>query len=133
MDFGKLATFDTSILGLQLPYIQLERDLDAMKDLLFTLPRGDGVLIFGIVPYFALVLNVAFELFGIDEKQVSPLDDILSVKDVRLKLKVFEGRYGESKKMILNIDYLMNRYPKALPQLRFLKFLYPNYNLGVYL
>lgn len=54
------------------------------------------------------------------------------IKDIRMKLKIFEDGYSKSKRMLLGIDYLQNEIFKNQLTFSFMKNWNIHYNLGIY-
>lgn len=113
-----------------LSLLQLKYDCETICSLVSSLQK-DGVTSFGIIPYISLTTASALEILASD-KNLFQEPEILQIKDVRLKLKIFEDGYGKSKKMLLNIDYLQNQVFKNMLKLGFMKTWNIHQNLGIY-
>ena len=113
-----------------LSLLQLKYDCETIYSLISSLQK-DGVTSFGIIPYISLTTASALEILGSD-KDLFQESDSLQIKDVRLKLKVFEDGYGKSKKMLLNIDYLQDQVFKNMLKFGFMKTWNVHHNLGIY-
>ena len=113
-----------------LSLLQLKYDCETIYSLISSLQK-DGVTSFGIIPYISLTTASALEILGSD-KDLFQESDSLQIKDVRLKLKVFEDGYGKSKKMLLNIDYLQDQVFKNTLKFGFMKTWNVHHNLGIY-
>lgn len=113
-----------------LSLLQLKYDCETICSLVSSLQK-DGVTSFGIIPYISLTTASALEILASD-KTLFQESDILKIKDVRLKLKIFEDGYGKSKKMLLNIDYLQDQVFKNMLKFRFMKTWNIHQNLGIY-
>lgn len=113
-----------------LSLLQLKYDCETICSLVSSLQK-DGVTSFGIIPYISLTTASALEILTYD-KNLFQESEILQIKDVRLKLKIFEDGYGKSKKMLLNIDYLQNQVFKNMLKFGFMKTWNIHKNLGIY-
>lgn len=113
-----------------LSLLQLKYDCETICSLVSSLQK-DGVTSFGIIPYISLTTASALEILASD-KNLFQESEILQIKDVRLKLKIFEDGYGKSKKMLLNIDYLQNQVFKNMLKFGFMKTWNIHQNLGIY-
>lgn len=114
-----------------LSLLQLKYDCETVGSLVPTLKR-DGILVFGLTPYFSLTVASAIEFLEFSPNGIPDELDILKIQDVRLKLKVFEASYSKSKRMILNIDFLQDQIFKNELAHDFMKNWNIHYNLGIY-
>lgn len=114
-----------------LSLLQLKYDCETICSLMTTL-QHNGITAFGLIPYISLTTASALELLPPDTASLFQESDFLKVKDVRLKLKIFEDGYHKSKKMLLNIDYLQDQVFKDLLKHDYMKTWNMHHNLGIY-
>ncbi|GMC02567.1 hypothetical protein K5E_11350 [Enterococcus thailandicus] len=119
------------VLSNDLSLLQIRYDCETVYSLIKGLP-SDGVTALGVLPYYSLTLASTLELIKFDETEDLSKEDLLKIKDIRLKLKVFEDSFGKSRKMILNIDYLQDQFFKNKLRFKFMRNWNINYNLGLY-
>lgn len=113
-----------------LSMLQLKYDVETIYSLVTS--QLDGVTAFGLTPYYTLTTASILEYFKLDEAEEYKNSDSLKVKDVRLKLKVFEDGYSKSKRMMLNIDYLQNEVFKNKLKFKITRNWNIHYNIGIY-
>lgn len=109
--------------------LQLKYDCETIRSLIPSIGT-DGIIGFGVIPYFTLAAYAILEMQPENVKKQIPYSKRL--ENVRLKLKFFEDGYGRSERMILNIDYLQNESFKNRPAFSCLKNLNKHNNLGIY-
>lgn len=113
-----------------LSLLQMKYDCETVYGLIKSLQR-DGITSFGVIPYLTLTVATAFEMFSLyDVKTLIPYSE--RIKDIRMKLKIFEDGYSKSKRMLLSIDYLQNEIFKNRLTFSFMKKWNVHYNLGIY-
>lgn len=117
--------------GNYLSLLQLKFDCETVYNLITTL-QSDGVTSFGIIPYITLTTYAALELLEENANNIISISNIVKIKDVRMKLKMFEDGYSKSKKMLLNIDYLQDQVFKSRLRFSFMKSWNIHFNLGLY-
>lgn len=118
-------------LGDFLSLLQLKLDCETVYNLITALQR-DGVTGMGVIPYITLTTFAALELLEAKADNKISIPNTVRIKDVRLKLKMFEDGYSKSKKMLLNIDYLQDQIFKNKLRFGFMKNWNIHFNLGVY-
>ncbi len=89
-----------------LSYVQLKYDCETIYSLIKSLQQ-DGVTGFGVMPYITLTAYTALEILSSNDPQFQ-IPYSAQIKDIRMKLKIFEDGYSKSKRMLLNIDYLQD-------------------------
>lgn len=121
------------LVGDYLSFLQLKFDCETVYNLLFVLQR-DGVTAFGILPYITLTTYAVLEFLEKNEHSIpnTVIPEAVKIKDVRMKLKIFEDGYSKSKKMLLNIDYLQDQIFRNQLKFNFTKNWNIHYNLGLY-
>lgn len=118
-------------LGNFLSLLQLKLDCETVYMLITALQR-DGVTSMGVIPYITLTTFAALELLDAKADNNISIPNTVRIKDIRLKLKMFEDGYSKSKKMLLNIDYLQDQIFKNKLRFGFMKNWNIHFNLGVY-
>lgn len=113
-----------------LSWLQIKYDCETIYGLIKSLQR-DGVTSFGIIPYFTLTAATILEILSSKEIKIE-MPYSARIKDIRMKLKIFEDRYSKSQKMLLAIDYLQNEIFKNRLTFSFMKNWNIHYNLGIY-
>lgn len=113
-----------------LSLLQIKYDCETIYGLIKSLQR-DGVTSFGVIPYFTLTAATILEMLSSKEIKVE-IPYSARIKDIRMKLKIFEDRYSKSQKMLLAIDYLQNEIFKNRLTFSFMKNWNIHYNLGIY-
>lgn len=113
-----------------LSLLQLKYDCETVYSLIKSL-QHDGITSFGIIPYVTLTVSAVLETFSLESPEFK-LSNSISIKDVRLKLKIFEDGYSKSKKMLLNIDYLQDQIFKNRLRYNSMRKWNLNFNLGIY-
>ena len=68
--------------------------------------QQDGVTGFGIIPYFTLTAATILEMLSSNEIKLE-IPYSARIKDIRIKLKIFEDGYSKSKRMLLAIDDML--------------------------
>lgn len=117
--------------GDYLSLLQLKLDCETIYNLITTL-QHDGITSFGVIPYITLTTFAALELLEKNTSIRVSIPNAVRIKDVRLKLKMFEDGYSKSKRMLLNIDYLQDQIFKNKLRFGFMKSWNIHQNLGVY-
>ena len=110
--------------------IQLKSDCETICSLVKSLQQ-DGVTGFGVMPYITLTVYTALEMLSSNDPQFQ-LPYSAQIKDIRMKLKIFEDGYSKSKRMLLNIDYLQDQIFQKKLKFNFTKSWNIHYNLGIY-
>lgn len=110
--------------------IQLKYDCKTVCSLAKSL-QHDGVTAFGIIPYITLTAYTALEMLSSNDPQLH-IPYSTQIKDIRMKLKIFENGYSKSKRMLLNIDYLQDQIFKKKLNSNFIENWNIHYNLGIY-
>ena len=110
--------------------VQLKLDCETIYSLVKSLQQ-DGVTGFGVMPYITLTAYTALEILSSNDPQFQ-IPCSAQIKDIRMKLKIFEDGYSKSKRMLLNIDYLQDQIFKKKLKFNFTKNWNINYNLGIY-
>ena len=87
--------------------VQLKLDCETICSLVKSLQQ-DGVTGFGVMPYITLTAYTALEILSSNDPQFQ-IPYSAQIKDIRMKLKIFEDGYSKSKRMLLNIDYLQDQ------------------------
>ncbi len=113
-----------------LSWLQIKYDCETIYGLIKSLQR-DGVTSFGVIPYFTLTAATILEMLSSKEIKTE-IPYSARIKDIRMKLKIFEDRYSKSQKMLLAIDYLQNEIFKNRLTFPFMKNWNIHYNLGIY-
>lgn len=113
-----------------LSWLQIKYDCETIYGLIKSLQR-DGVTSFGVIPYFTLTAATILEMLSSKEIKID-IPYSARIKDIRMKLKIFEDRYSKSQKMLLAIDYLQNEIFKNRLTFPFMKNWNIHYNLGIY-
>ena len=113
-----------------LSWLQIKYDCETVYGLIKSLQR-DGVTSFGVIPYFTLTAATILEMLSSKEIKTE-IPYSARIKDIRMKLKIFEDRYSKSQKMLLAIDYLQNEIFKNRLTFPFMKNWNIHYNLGIY-
>lgn len=90
-----------------LSLLQIKYDCETVYGLAKSLQQ-DGVTGFGIIPYFTLTVATILEMLSSNEIKLE-IPYSARIKDIRMKLKIFEDGYSKSKRMLLAIDYLQKR------------------------
>lgn len=111
-------------------WLQIKYDCETIYGLIKSLQR-DGVTSFGVIPYFTLTAATILEMLSSKEIKIK-IPYSARIKDIRMKLKIFEDRYSKSQKMLLAIDYLQNEIFKNRLTFPFMKNWNIHYNLGIY-
>ena len=110
--------------------VQLKLDCETIYSLVKSLQQ-DGVTGFGVMPYITLTAYTALEILSSNDPQFQ-IPYSAQIKDIRMKLKIFEDGYSKSKRMLLNIDYLQDQIFKKKLKFNFTKNRNIHYNLGIY-
>lgn len=110
--------------------IQIKSDCETICSLVKSLQQ-DGVTGFGVIPYITLTAYTALEMLPSNDPQFQ-VPYSAQIKDIRMKLKIFEDGYSKSKRMLLNIDYLQDQIFKKKLRFNFMKNWNIHYNLGIY-
>lgn len=110
--------------------IQLKSDCETICSLVKSLQQ-DGVTGFGVIPYITLTAYTALEMLPSNGPQFQ-VPYSAQIKDIRMKLKIFEDGYSKSKRMLLNIDYLQDQIFLKKLKFNFMKNWNIHYNLGIY-
>lgn len=97
--------------------LQIKYDCETVYGLAKSLQQ-DGVTGFGIIPYFTVTAATILEMLSSNEIKLE-IPYSARIKDIRMKLKIFEDGYSKSERMLLAIDYLQNELFKN--QLTFLR------------
>ena len=113
-----------------LSLLQIKYDCETVYGLIKSLQQ-DGVTGFGSIPYFTLTAATILEMLSSKEIKIE-IPYSARIKDIRMKLKIFEDRYSKSQKMLLAIDYLQNEIFKNKLTFSFMKNWNIHYNLGIY-
>ena len=113
-----------------LSLLQIKYDCETVYGLIKSLQQ-DGVTSFGSIPYFTLTAATILEMLSSKEIKIE-IPYSARIKDIRMKLKIFEDRYSKSQKMLLAIDYLQNEIFKNKLTFSFMKNWNIHYNLGIY-
>lgn len=113
-----------------LSLLQIKYDCETVYSLGKSLQQ-DGVTGFGIIPYFTLTAATILEILSSNEIKIK-IPYSTRIKDIRMKLKIFEDGYSKSKRMLLAIDYLQNEIFKNQLTFSFMKSWNIHYNLGIY-
>ncbi|MBD5096051.1 MAG: hypothetical protein HDT40_03425 [Lachnospiraceae bacterium] len=113
-----------------LSLLQIKYDCETVYSLGKSLQQ-DGVTSFGIIPYFTLTVATILEMLSSNEIKIK-IPYSARIKDIRMKLKIFEDGYSKSKRMLLAIDYLQNEIFKNQLTFSFMKNWNIHYNLGIY-
>lgn len=113
-----------------LSLLQIKYDCETVYSLAKSLQQ-DGVTGFGIIPYFTLTAATILEMLSSNEIKLE-IPYSARIKDIRMKLKIFEDGYSKSKRMLLAIDYLQNEIFKNQLTFSFMKSWNIHYNLGIY-
>lgn len=113
-----------------LSLLQIKYDCETVYGLSKSLQQ-DGVTGFGIIPYFTLTAATILEMLSSKEIKIE-IPYSARIKDIRMKLKIFEDGYSKSKRMLLAIDYLQNEIFKNQLTFSFMKNWNIHYNLGIY-
>lgn len=118
----------------KLSLIQIKNDCQFIKDLFFFTKdkQYNSILALEILPFISLML---YESNNFINSNIMNLEDIIpksknncySIKDVRLKVKLFEYNIVKSINAIQNIEYINDRYFKELSGKLFYK------NIGLYM
>ena len=111
--------------------IQIYYDCKTITSLFYSI-KENYIAGIAFIPYISLFCWEAldfFEKLGIvfNVKE----NDVFSLTDVRLKLKIFENKYSKAKNMILNCDYLQDYIFKNKLKFDFMKEWNIHYNLGI--
>ena len=117
----------------KLSLIQIKNDCKFIKDLLCFIndKNYSSILLLDILPFISLML---YESSNFINSNIINIEDIIpksksnsySIKDVRLKLKLFENKIDDNIKVIKNVEYIQDRYFKELDGDLFY------HNLGIY-
>lgn len=113
-----------------LSLLQLKYDCETVYGLIKSLQKN-GVVSFGIIPYFTLTASNILEMLSSNAIK-NEIPYFTRIKDIRMKLKIFEDGYSKSKRMLLAIDYLQNEIFKNQLRFSFMKNWNIHYNLGIY-
>lgn len=113
-----------------LSLLQIKYDCETVYGLIKSLQK-DGIIGFGIIPYITLTAAAILEMFSSNGIKLE-IPYSARIKDIRMKLKIFENGYSKSKRMLLAIDYLQNEIFKNRLTFSFMKKWNIHYNLGVY-
>lgn len=113
-----------------LSLLQIKYDCETLYGLAKSLQQ-DGITGFGIIPYYTLTVANILELFSSNNIEVQ-IPYSSRIKDIRMKLKMFEDGYNRSKRMLLGIDYLQNEIFKNKIIFSFMRNRNNHYNLGIY-
>lgn len=113
-----------------LSLLQIKYDCETVYGLSKSLQQ-DGVTGFRIIPYFTLTAATILEMLSSKEIKIE-IPYSARIKDIRMKLKIFEDGYSKSKRMLLAIDYLQNEIFKNQLTFSFMKNWNIHYNLGIY-
>lgn len=113
-----------------LSLLQIKYDCETVYSLVKSLQQ-DGITGFGIIPYFTLTAATILEMLSSNEIKLE-IPYSARIKDIRMKLKIFEDGYSKSKRMLLAIDYLQNEIFKNRLTFSFMKSWNIHYNLGIY-
>src|SRR5699024_11375505 len=89
-----------------LSLLQIKYDCETVYGLIKSLQQ-DGVTGFGIIPYLTLTVATTLEMLSSNDIKIE-IPYSAQIKDIRMKLKIFENGYSKSKRMLLGIDYLQN-------------------------
>lgn len=117
----------------KLSLIQIKNDCQFIKDLFYFIKdkKYNSILILDILPFISLMLYEASNFINSNITNIEGIipaskDNSYSIKDVRLKLKLFTNTAEKSIRTIRNIEYINDREFKELDG----ESLY--YNIGVY-
>ncbi len=113
-----------------LSLLQIKYDCETVYGLSKSLQQ-DGVTGFGFIPYLTLTAATILEMLSANEIKIE-IPYSARIKDIRMKLKIFEDGYSKSKRMLLAIDYLQNEIFKNRLTFSFMKNWNIHYNLGIY-
>ena len=113
-----------------LSLLQIKYDCETVYGLSKSLQQ-DGVTDFAIIPYFTLTAANILEMLSLYDIKIE-IPYSTRIKDIRMKLKIFENKYNKSKRMLLAIDYLQNEIFKNQLTFPFMKDWNIHYNLGIY-
>ena len=113
-----------------LSLLQIKYDCETLYGLAKSLQQ-DGVTNFGIIPYYTLTAATVLEMFSSNDIEIE-IPYYARIKDIRMKLKIFEDGFSKSKRMLLGIDYLQNEIFKKKLAFSFMKNRNMHYNLGIY-
>ncbi len=113
-----------------LSLLQIKYDCETVYSLAKSLQQ-DGITGFGIIPYYTLTAATALEMFSSNDIEIE-IPYPARIKDIRMKLKIFEDGFSKSKRMLLGIDYLQNEIFKKKLTFSFMKNWNMHYNLGIY-
>lgn len=113
-----------------LSLLQIKYDCETVYSLVKSLQQ-DGITGFGIIPYFTLTVATILEMLSSNEIKLE-IPYSARIKDIRMKLKIFEDGYSKSKRMLLAIDYLQNEIFKNQITFSFIKSWNIHYNLGIF-
>lgn len=113
-----------------LSLLQIKYDCETIYGLVKTLQQ-DGITSFGVIPYFTLTVATVLEMVSSNDINIQ-IPYYARIKDIRMKLKIFEDGYSKSKRMLLGIDYLQNEIFKNQLTFSFMKNWNKHYNLGIY-
>lgn len=113
-----------------LSLLQIKYDCETVYGLINSLQQ-DGVTGFGIIPYLTLTVATTLEMLSSNDIKIE-IPYSARIKDIRMKLKIFEDGYSKSKRMLLGIDYLQNEIFKNQLTFSFMKNWNIHYNLGIY-
>lgn len=115
----------------QCSFIQIYYDCKTIISL-FKSMRDNSIACMELIPYISLFCWEAISfLENIGIKINIKENETISLKDVRLKLKIFERKYSKAKNMILNCDYLQDYIFKNKLKYDFMKKWNFYYNLGI--
>ena len=112
-----------------LSLLQIKYDCETVYSLVKSLQQ-DGITGFGIIPYFTLTAANILEMLSSNEIKLE-IPYSARIKDIRMKLKIFEDGYSKSKRMLLAIDYLQNEIFKNRLTFSFMKSWNIHYNLEI--
>lgn len=113
-----------------LSLLQIKYDCETVCGLSKSLQQ-DGIIGFGIIPYFTLTVATILEILSSKKIKIK-IPYSAQIKDIRMKLKIFEDGYSKSKRMLLAIDYLQNEVFKNQLTFSFMRNWNIHYNLGIY-
>ena len=102
-----------------LSLLQIKYDCETVYSLAKSLQQ-DGITGFGIIPYYTLTAATALEMFSSNDIEIE-IPYPARIKDIRMKLKIFEDGFSKSKRMLLGIDYLQNEIFKKKLTFSFMK------------
>lgn len=121
---------EQEVISNYLSCIQLKYDCETICSLAKSL-QHDGITGFGAMPYITLTAYTALEMLSFNYPNLQ-IPYSSKIKDIRMKLKIFEDGYSKSKRMLLNIDYLQDQIFKKELKFNFMKNWNIHYNLGIY-